>query len=104
MSCVTIYKAPLSMISIIGRQPAAIFKIPDFPCSSTMGMRDKYQRRPAMSPMTMMLVQRGKAYPAVVNGTISIGGTGDVGLIDNTSDGMGKIHPGTWKVKVSVFV
>jgi hypothetical protein len=92
------------MISIIGRPPAAIFKTTGFPCSSMMGIRDKYQSRPAMSPVTMMFVQRGKAYPAVVKGTISVGGTGDVGLIDNTRDGMGKIQPGTWKVKVSVFV
>jgi hypothetical protein len=52
-----------------------------------------------MSPVTIIFVQRGKAYPAIVNGTISVGGTGDVGLIDNTRDGMGKMHTGTWKVK-----
>jgi hypothetical protein len=57
-----------------------------------------------MSPVTIMFVQRGKAYPAVVKGTIEVGGTGDVGLIDNIRDGMGKIQPGTWKVKVSTFV
>ncbi|KAG1839623.1 hypothetical protein DFJ58DRAFT_845618 [Suillus subalutaceus] len=102
MSCVTIYRAPLSMISIIGRPPDAIFKIAGVPCSSTTGMRVKYQRRPAMSPVTIIFVQRGKTYPATVKGTISVGGTGDVGLIDNNKDGMGKMHPGTRKVKNSV--
>lgn len=50
--------------------------------------------RPAMSPVTITFVQRGKAYPAMVRGTISFGGTGDVGLIDSKSAGMGKMHPG----------
>jgi hypothetical protein len=57
-----------------------------------------------MSPVTIIFVHRGKAYPAIVNGTISVGGTGDVGLIDNTRDGMGRMHTGTWKVKVSISV
>jgi hypothetical protein len=46
-----------------------------------------------MSPVTITFVQRGKAYPAVVKGTIAVGGTGDVGLITSKSAGMGKMHP-----------
>lgn len=51
--------------------------------------------RPAMSVVTITFVQRGKAYPAVVSGTIAVGGIGDVGLMRSKSAGMGKMHPDT---------